>query len=148
MNDKTNKEKLKIAVYWSAACGGCCVSVLDIHEKLLDVIAEADLVFWPIALDIKYKDVENMPDQFIDITLFNGAVRNSENEEMAKLLRAKSKVLIAYGACAQLGGIPGLGNFHNREQIFSRVYDDTESTVNPDKIRPILASTSIDQFTS
>ena len=57
----TDKPKLKLAVYWGAACGGCCVSVLDVHEKLFDVVANADLVFWPIALDVKYKDVEEMP---------------------------------------------------------------------------------------
>ena len=56
--EKTEKKKLKMAVYWGAACGGCCVSVLDVHEKLFDVVAAADLVFWPIALDTKYKDVE------------------------------------------------------------------------------------------
>jgi F420-non-reducing hydrogenase small subunit len=130
------KPKIKLAVYWGAACGGCCVSVLDVHEALFDVVAAADLVFWPIALDTKYKDVEAMADKEIDVTLFNGAVRNSENEHLAKLLRQKTKVLVAYGSCAHLGGIPGLGNFHNREQIFERVYETSESTVNPDKIHP------------
>jgi F420-non-reducing hydrogenase small subunit len=135
-NDK-EKPKLKLAVYWGAACGGCCVSVLDVHEKLFDVVAAADLVFWPIALDTKYKDVEEMPDGHIDVTLFNGAVRNSENEHMAKLLRKKTKVLVAYGSCAHMGGIPGLANFTTKEEIFKRVYETTESTVNPDKIRPV-----------
>lgn len=134
--DKNAKPKLKLAVYWGAACGGCCVSVLDVHEKLFDVVAVADLVFWPIALDIKYKDVEAMADKEIDVTLFNGAVRNSENEHLAHLLRQKTKVLVAYGSCAHMGGIPGLGNFHDRETIFERVYDTSESTVNPDKLRP------------
>jgi len=125
-----------MAVYWGAACGGCCVSVLDVHEALFDVVAAADLVFWPIALDTKYKDVEAMADQEIDVTLYNGAVRNSENEHLAHLLRQKSKILVAYGSCAHLGGIPGLANFHNRESIFERVYETSESTVNPDKVRP------------
>jgi len=130
------KEKLKLAVYWAASCGGCCVSVLDVHEKLLDIVAVADLVFWPIALDTKYKDVEKMTDNNIDITLFNGAIRNSENEYLAKLLRKKSKILVAYGACAHLGGIPGLANLSNKEELLKRVFEETESTVNPDKIRP------------
>ncbi len=135
MAHETNT-KLKLAVYWGAACGGCCVSVLDVHEKLLDIIAVADLVFWPIALDIKYKDVEAMEDGAIDVTLFNGAVRNSENEHMARLLRQKSKLLVAYGSCAQLGGIPGLANLSNKKEIFQRIYEDSESTNNPDKIHP------------
>ena len=89
---KKDKPKLKLAIYWGAACGGCCVSVLDVHEKLFDVVAAADLVFWPIALDIKYSDVEAMDDGHIDVTLFNGAIRNSENEHMAKLMRKKTKL--------------------------------------------------------
>lgn len=132
-----SKSKLNLAVYWAAACGGCCVSVLDVHEKLFDVVAAADLVFWPIALDTKYKDVEEMPDQHIDLTLFNGAIRNSENEHMAKLLRKKSKILVAYGSCSHLGGIPGLANFSNKEELFNRVYSESESTENPDNIRPL-----------
>jgi F420-non-reducing hydrogenase small subunit len=132
-----SKPKLKLAIYWASACGGCSVSVLDVHEKLFDVIAAADFVFWPIALDIKYKDVEEMPDDFIDVTLFNGAVRNSENEYMANLLRKKSKILVAYGSCSYLGGIPGLANFSTREDIFRRVYEESESTINPEKTRPL-----------
>lgn len=137
MSNSKEKAKLKLAVYWGAACGGCCVSVLDIHEKLFAVVEAADLVFWPIALDVKYKDVEAMPDKFIDITLYNGAIRNSENEHIAKILRQKSKILIAYGSCAHMGGIPGLANFSNRDLIFDRVYDESESTVNPNKVRPL-----------
>jgi len=136
MAKSEEKPKIKLAVYWAASCGGCCVSVLDVHEKLFDVVAAADLVFWPIALDTKYKDVEAMEDGFIDVTLFNGAVRNSENEHMAKLLRQKSKVLVAYGSCSHMGGIPGLANFTTKEALFERVYHTTESTVNPDKIVP------------
>ena len=133
---EVSKPKLKLAVYWAAACGGCCVSVLDVHEKLFDVIAAADLVFWPIALDIKYKDVEAMPDNHIDVTLFNGAIRNSENEHMAKLLREKSKILVAYGSCSHLGGIPGLANFSTKEDIFRRVYQTSESVINQENTRP------------
>jgi F420-non-reducing hydrogenase small subunit len=132
-----SKPKLKLAVYWASACGGCSVSVLDVHEKLFDVIANADFVFWPLALDIKYKDVEEMPDNYIDVTLFNGAVRNSENEHMANLLRKKSKILVAYGSCSHLGGIPGLANFSTKEDIFRRVYEECESTINTEKTRPL-----------
>lgn len=134
--NNNHKTKLKMAVYWAAACGGCCVSVLDVHENLFTVVDHADLVFWPIALDTKYKDVEAMPNGHIDITLFNGAIRNSENEYMALLLREKSKIMIAYGSCAHLGGIPGLANFHNRSGIFERVYETSESTINHEKVHP------------
>ena len=128
--------KLKLASYWAAACGGCDVAILDIHEKILDLAAAADIVFWPIATDFKYSDVEAMPDGHIDVTLFHGAVRNSENEHLAHLLRAKSKVLVAFGSCAHIGGIPGLANLFTREEIFKRVYHETPSTVNPENMEP------------
>jgi F420-non-reducing hydrogenase small subunit len=128
--------KLRLASYWAAACGGCDVAILDTHEKILDIAAAADIVFWPIATDFKYADVEAMPDGHIDVTLFHGAIRNSENEHLAHLLRAKSKVLVAFGTCAHLGGIPGLANLFDRKTIFKRVYHDSQSTVNPDGVEP------------
>ena len=87
-------------MYWAASCGGCEIAVLNIHEKILDVDANFDVVFWPVAMDAKYKDVEAMEDGSILLTLFNGGIRNDENEHMAKLLRKKSKILVAFGSCA------------------------------------------------
>ena len=130
------KEKLKIAFYWAASCGGCEIAVLDINEKILDVAQMADIVFWPVALDIKYKDVEAMPDEYIDICFFNGSVRNSEQEHMAKLLRKKSKTLVAFGSCAQEGCVPGLANLHDRKEIFSKVYLKSKSVSNPNCVVP------------
>jgi F420-non-reducing hydrogenase small subunit len=120
--------KLKLALYWAASCGGCEIAQLLIGDKILKLIEAADIVFWPVAIDAKYGDVEAMPAKSIDVCLFNGAIRNSEQEHMAKMLREKSKILIAYGACACRGGIPGLGNLHDRRSIFNTVYRDTVST--------------------
>ncbi|MHA1983689.1 MAG: NADH-quinone oxidoreductase subunit B family protein [Candidatus Hodarchaeales archaeon] len=129
-------EKLKIAFYWAASCGGCEIAVLDIDEKILDVAAIADILFWPVAIDIKYSDIYAMPDKHIDICFFNGGIRTSEGEHMANVLRQKSKTLIAFGACACSGSIPGLANLSNKEEIFQAVYKDTISTVNPEGIYP------------
>jgi F420-non-reducing hydrogenase small subunit len=127
--------KLKLALYWAASCGGCEIAQLQIGEKILKLVEVADIVFWPVAIDAKYKDVEAMADKSIDVCLFNGGIRNSEQEHMAKLLRDKSKVVIAYGACAHNGGIPGLANLFNKDMIFERVYQ-TQSTDNKDKVFP------------
>jgi len=131
-----SKEKLKLAFYWAASCGGCEIAVLDIDEKILDVVAIADIVFWPVAMDIKYKDVEAMADKSIDVCFFNGAIRTEEQEYMAKLLRKKSKILVAFGSCAQLGGIPGLANVANKKEIFERAYLQSPSTNNPNAVVP------------
>ena len=128
--------KPKVALYWAASCGGCDIGLLEIGENLLKLIDAVDIVFWPVAMDVKYKDVEAMEDGSIDVCLFNGSIRSSEQEHIAKLLRAKSKVMIAYGACAYQGGIPGLANMYNREMLMERAYLETPSTENPDKVLP------------
>jgi len=127
--------KPKFAMYWAASCGGCEIAVLNISEKILDVDANFEVVFWPVAMDAKYKDVEAMPDKSILLTLFNGGIRNSENEEIAKLLRQKSQILVAFGSCACEGCIPGLANFYTPDQIFQSVYQSV-STDNPNNLRP------------
>jgi F420-non-reducing hydrogenase small subunit len=130
------REKPKVAFYWCASCGGCEEAVVDLAEDILGVVEAVDIVLWPVAMDFKKRDVEAMPDQSIVATLLNGAIRTSEQEEMAHLLRRKSQYLIAYGACAQLGGIPGLANQFSREQLLRYVYEETPSTINEAKTRP------------
>ncbi len=129
-------EKPKVAFYWCASCGGCEEAVVDLAEKVLDVVAAVDIVFWPVALDFKRKDVEAMPDGSILASFVNGAVRTTEQEEMVHLLRRKSQLLIAFGACAHLGGIPGLANLWERRSIYETAYLDSPSTDNPDGVLP------------
>lgn len=121
--------KPKLALYWAASCGGCEIAVLDLQEKILDVANAFDIVFWPVALDFKYDDVRAMEDKSIDLCLFNGAIRNSENLEIAELLRRKSKVLVAFGSCSMEGGIPGLANLTTKEDILRFVFRESPSTV-------------------
>jgi F420-non-reducing hydrogenase small subunit len=130
--------KPKFAMYWAAACGGCEIAVLNIGAKILDVDANFDVVFWPVAMDAKYKDVEAMPDKAITLTLFNGAIRNDENEHLARLLRQKSHILVAFGACSCSGAIPGLANFSQPADIFAAAYESV-STDNPMGTRPQAA---------
>ncbi|MBN1398213.1 MAG: oxidoreductase [Bacteroidetes bacterium] len=129
-------DKPKVAFYWCASCGGCEESVVDLAENILAVVDAVDIVMWPVAMDFKKKDVEAMPDGSILVSLINGAVRTSEQEEMVKLLRKKSKLVIAYGSCAHTGGVPGLANQFEREEVLKFVYEDSPSTVNPQKTRP------------
>lgn len=119
--------KPKLALYWASSCGGCEIAVVDIEAKILDVAGFFDIVFWPCIMDFKYKDVEAMPDGDITVCLFNGAIRTSENEYMAKLLRAKSKVMVAFGSCAGEGCIPALANFYDKDSIYDYVYNECPS---------------------
>jgi F420-non-reducing hydrogenase small subunit len=133
--------KPKVAFYWCASCGGCEETVVDLAEDILGVVEKVDIVLWPVAMDFKYKDIHAMPDKSIVATLLNGAIRSTEQEEMARLLRRKSVYLIAYGACAHLGGIPALANQFPREQILKFNYEDAPSVMNENKVRPQLKVT-------
>ena len=87
---------------------------------------------------IKYKDVEAMEDGSILLCLFNGGIRNSENEEIAHLLRRKSKILVAFGSCATEGCIPGLANLSTVEQLLEASYEGV-TTDNPEHLVPLAS---------
>ncbi|MGQ9648873.1 MAG: oxidoreductase [Phycisphaerae bacterium] len=130
-------EKGKLAIYWAASCGGCEISILALNEKILDVAKAFDIVFCPCIMDTKARDVEKMADGAIDVCLFNGGIRTSEQEYMARLLRRKSKVLVAFGSCAYEGCIPGLANLTNRKEIFETCFIECPSVDNPNDVVPV-----------
>lgn len=124
------------------------MSLLDTHERLLTIGDMADIVMWPVAADGKEKDIAAMEDGEITVSLINGAIRNSENEHMAKLLRQKSKIVVAYGTCAMFGGSPALANLvpGGAEEILDYVYTKTPSSANFQadyhKDAPVIPQTS------
>lgn len=128
--------KPRFALYWAASCGGCEIAVLNIHEKILDVDAKFEIVLWPLAMDAKYADVEAMEDDSIFLTFFNGGIRSDENERIAKLVRQKTQILVAFGSCAQEGCVPGLANFGPVDEIVRTAFH-TVSTDNPHEIYPM-----------
>jgi len=77
-----------------------------------------------------------MEDGEITLAILNGSIRNSELEEFAKVLRKKSKFVLAFGACACFGGTPALANFNSKEEIFQWVYKDAPTVTNPNNNYP------------
>ncbi len=103
--------------------------MIDLGEDILKLVELADIIFWPVAIDFKYKDIEAMQDGEITATLINGAVRTGEQEEIAGMLRKKSKLVIAHGSCAHLGGVVGLANFYGSQELLNRAYGGKELKV-------------------
>jgi F420-non-reducing hydrogenase small subunit len=129
-------DKPKVAFYWCASCGGCEETIVDLNADVLKVVDAVDIVLWPVALDFKRKHIEAMADSEIAVSFINGAVRLSEQQEWVELLREKSGLVVAFGSCAHLGGIPGLGNVTNRELVFERKYTGVPTADNPDRVFP------------
>jgi F420-non-reducing hydrogenase small subunit len=121
-------------MYNAAGCGGCDISLLEIHEHLLELADAATILFWPAAMDFKYDDVRALEDDAIDVCFVNGAIRTEENVEIVGLLRAKARMLVSFGACASFGGVPGLANMSSTASLVARVYS-TDST-DAEGIRP------------
>ncbi|MEM2575211.1 MAG: F420-nonreducing hydrogenase [Sulfolobales archaeon] len=129
-------DKLRVALYWCASCGGCEEAVVDLAEELIRLSNSLEIVFWPVAVDFKRSDVEALPDGSIDVSFINGGIRFTEHEEMVKLLRRKSKLVVGFGSCAHCGGVPGLANLFSRDEIFRYAYIESPTVVNPDGVVP------------
>ncbi len=121
--------KIKLLNEWLCVCSGCEVSLLDLHERLLEVLDKVEIVHSPVLMDVK-----EIPEA--DVALVSGGVRNWENVEVLKEVREKCKVLVAFGSCASFGGIPGLGNLYSRDEVLRKVYVETKSTDNPNGLLP------------
>jgi F420-non-reducing hydrogenase small subunit len=131
--------KLKLAIYWAAGCGGCDIAIVELGKHLLELAEVADIVFWPCAMDFHYDDVAAMDDGYIDLALFNGAIRTDEDLHLAQLMRVKSKVLVAFGSCAMEGCIPALGNIKGGAYALRRAMLETPTTDNPAGTMPVAA---------
>lgn len=129
-------KKIKIAISWQASCGGCDESILDIDERIIEFAKRADVVFWPCIADFKYQDIEKFSDDEITAVLINGAVQNSEQQRIVKLLRKKARYVVAFGSCAHLGGVPALANLTNIEHIYRTSYVNSPTVDNPQRTIP------------
>jgi NAD-reducing hydrogenase small subunit len=120
--------KPKISSDWLAGCAGCHMSLLDIDERILQVVELADLRSTPIT-DFKKPDESG-----VDVGLLEGGVNNTYNEEVARRMRSHCKVLVALGDCAVFGGVPAMRNFFTLEEALRRAYVEAPSNDESGKI--------------
>jgi len=111
--------KPKVASDWLCGCAGCHMSLLDIDERIVKLVELVDLRSTPIT-DLKHPDA--------DVGILEGGINNTYNEEVAKMMRKRSKILVALGDCAVFGGVPAMRNFFTIEESLKRAYVETEST--------------------
>jgi NAD-reducing hydrogenase small subunit len=104
------------------------MSLLDIDERIVKLVELVDLRATPIT-DLKHPDVEG-----VDVGILEGGINNTANEEVAKMMRARSKILVALGDCAVFGGVPAMRNFFTLEDSLKRAYVETESTDEEGKV--------------
>ncbi|MEH6628211.1 MAG: NADP oxidoreductase [Motiliproteus sp.] len=143
-------DKVRIATCSLAGCFGCHMSLLDIDEKLLDLVELVQFDRSPLT-DIKHC-------QPCDVGFIEGGLCNQENVEVLLEFRRQCRILVAVGACAITGGVPAMRNGIDVRECLAEAYLDGSGIVNPqipddpelplllDKVRPIQDAVDIDYF--
>ena len=108
-------DKIKIGTCWLDGCSGCHMSLLDIDESIVGVLAKADIVFGPLV------DAQEWP-QGVDVALIEGAVSSQDDLDLALEARERSKIVIALGDCAVTGNVPSMRNGIPTRKLLQRVY--------------------------
>ena len=129
--------KPRVATVWLAGCSGCHMSFLDLDERLLDIFERADIVYSPIV------DFKEFP-QDVDVCLVEGAVSSEDDLHKIKMVRERTKTLIAFGDCAVTSNVPGMRNPIGVAPLLDRAYRENV-TINPQlpvQVVPPLLPTS------
>ncbi len=114
--------KVTVCSDWLDVCSGCHMSLLDIDERIVELLKHVQLLSTPIT------DLKHPPEEGCDVGILTGAVSNDHQEAVAKQMRERCKILIALGDCAVFGGICAMRNFFDVEEVLRRGYVETEST--------------------
>ena len=115
--------KVKIATDWLAGCAGCHMSVLDIDERIVKLLESVEITSSPVT------DLKHPPKDGVTVGILEGAICNTHNIDVAKLMRERSQILIALGDCATFGNIPAMRNLVGTPAALKRAYIDAESVV-------------------
>jgi NAD-reducing hydrogenase small subunit len=114
-------DRIRLATAWFGGCSGCHMSFLDLDEFLLELAPKADLVYSPFA------DIKEYPEN-VDVCLIEGAICNEDNLALLHKIRARTRLLAAFGDCAVTGNVPAIRNQFgpgNRESVLRRAYIET-----------------------
>jgi F420-non-reducing hydrogenase small subunit len=104
----------KLAIFTATGCRACENAILDIHYQVSSLSRYADIAFWPYVLGSQWSDLEKQ--ESMDVCFFAGAIRTGSDREAALKLREKSRIMVACGACAAFGGMPGLVNISQSQR--------------------------------
>jgi sulfhydrogenase subunit delta len=104
-----------LAVWKFASCDGCQLSLLDCEDELLALAGEIDIAYFPEAGPVRVE-------RSYDLSIVEGSITTLDDAERIRDIRARSRRLVAIGACATAGGIQALRNFADVDDFVSLVY--------------------------
>ncbi len=115
MTNMTNMTKVRLATAWLDGCSGCHMSLLDMDERLIDIVKYVDVVYTPLM------DIKTFPEG-VDVTLVEGAVNSEEDYERIQVIRRNTKLLVALGDCAITANVPAMRNPFGAGPTLERAY--------------------------
>lgn len=107
--------RARVSTEWLSGCSGCHVAIVDLHEKLANLVEEVEFVRVPVLMDEK-----GYPKA--DVGIVEGAIRSHHDREAAKRMRDSVTTLVAFGSCAAYGGPSGLGWLYEPGAVIDEVY--------------------------
>ena len=128
--------KPKVAIFEFTDCEGCQVELVSLREKILILEKRIDIVNWRLGQE------DNNPGPY-DITIIEGSPITKHEVETLKTLREESGILIGLGACACLGGIPGILDKEKRKEFYKKIYGENYKPRGIDAL-PLSAYVQVD----
>ena len=114
--------EVTINTEWLSDCSGCHIAIVDLHEKIMNVLSAVKIQRCPVLTDIK-----DYP--HATVGLVSGAIRNEHDRHAAIEMRKSCDIVVAWGSCAVFGGPAGAGNIHTPEEIVRAVYLENKTTI-------------------
>lgn len=105
----------RLVVLSLASDFGCQVQLTNMTDELLDVLGVVELGYWQLATS------GHLPETY-DVAVIEGAVTTEEHVELLRRVRATAAVVIAIGACANIGGIPAIAGLSGFDERYGVVY--------------------------
>jgi sulfhydrogenase subunit delta len=116
------KNKPRVAFFDFASCEGCQLQVANLEEEILDLISIVDVV--------SFREVMKEHSDDYDIAIIEGSIMRPMDEDRIKKIRSNAKILVAFGACACIGGVNKIRNQWTPEEVKKIVYDDSKHMKN------------------
>ncbi len=127
----------KVAFFDFACCEGCQLQIANMGEDLLEVLDAVEVVEFREVMTEKW-------DGDLDIAFIEGSITNPHAAERVMEIRKKSKILFAFGSCAAVGGVNGMKNAFDLEEIRRHVYGDSFKHFPTDQTRAVHQVVKVD----
>jgi NAD-reducing hydrogenase small subunit len=107
--------RARLATVWLDGCSGCHMSVLDMDEAIIGIAKRVEVVYGPLV------DAQEFP-KAVDVAVIEGAISSQEDLERVRIIRQRSKLVVALGDCAVTGNVPAMRNQIVPRKLLERIY--------------------------